>query len=86
MADLMRYSYDASLVEFLLNLAYSSLITIICIKKYQNMGNLINAEIDDAILNALIVFLSFEGVRSACKRIQLSSYHFFRKLILLLGT
>lgn len=86
MADLMRYSYDASLVEFLLNLAYSSLITIICIKKYQNMGNLINAEIDDAILNALIVFLSFEGVRSSCKRIQLSSYHFFRKLILLLGT
>lgn len=81
LADFIRYVYDAGVVEFLLNVTYVIFVCIICIKKYQNSGNLFCEEIDDVILNAFIVFLAFEGVRSSYKRIRLSARSFFLKIM-----
>ena len=84
MANLIIYVYDAGVVEFLLNVTYVIFVGIICIKKYQNLGFLFSKEIDDAILNAFVVFLSFEGIRSSYKRIRLSAKSFFLKILMIL--
>lgn len=80
-SDFMRYVYDSNLVNFLLNCAYVLLVIIICLKKYQSMGSLISPEIDDAIMNAFVVFLAFEGVKSSYKKIKLRSGAFLDKLL-----
>lgn len=84
MADLIIYVYDAGVVEFLLNVTYVIFVGIICIKKYQNSGFLFSKEIDDVILNAFVVFLSFEGIRSSYKRIRLSAKSFLLKILMIL--
>lgn len=84
MADLIIYVYDAGVVEFLLNVTYVIFVGVICIKKYQNLGFLFSNEIDDVILNAFVVFLSFEGIRSSYKRIRLSAKSFFLKILMIL--
>lgn len=80
-ADFMRYVYDSNLVNFLINCAYVLLVIIICLKKYQSMGSLISPEIDDAIMNAFVAFLAFEGVKSSYKKIKLRSGAFLDKLL-----
>ena len=85
MADLIMYIYDARVVEFLLNVTYIIFVGIICIKKYQNLGNLFSEEIDDVISSAFLVFLSFECVRSSYKRIRLSAKSFFMKIMQILA-
>lgn len=84
MADLIIYVYDARVVEFFFNVIYVIFVSIICIKKYQNLGNLFSNEIDDVISNAFLVFLSFECVRSSYKRIRLSAKSFFVKILRML--
>ena len=84
MAELIKYVYDAGVVEFILNLTYVIFVGVICIKKYQNLGFLFSNEIDDVILNAFVVFLSFEGIRSSYKRIRLSAKSFFLKILMIL--
>ena len=86
LADFIRYVYDAGVVEFLLNVTYVSFVCIICIMRYQNLGYLFSKEIDDVILNAFVVFLSFECVRSSYKRIGLSAKSFFVKILKVLET
>lgn len=85
MADLIVYIYDARVVEFLLNVTYIIFVGIICIKKYQNLGNLFSEEIDDVISSAFLVFLSFECVRSSYRRIRLSAKSFFMKIMQILA-
>lgn len=80
-ADFMKYVYDSNLVNFLINCAYVLLVIIICLKKYQSMGSFISPEIDDAIMNAFVVFLAFEGVKSSYKKIKLRSGAFLDKLL-----
>ena len=80
-ADFMRYVYDSNLLNFLINCAYVLLFGIVCLKKYQGMGPLINTAIDDAIMNAFVVFLAFEGVKSSYKKIKLRSGTFLDKLL-----
>lgn len=80
-ADFMRYVYDSNVVNFLINCAYVLLFVIVCLKKYQGMGPLINTAIDDAIMNAFVVFLAFEGVKSSYKKIKLRSGAFLDKLL-----
>ena len=84
LADFIRYVYDAGVVEFLLNVTYVSFVCIICIMRYQNLGYLFSKEIDDVILNAFVVFLSFECVRSSYKRIGLSAKSFLVKILKIL--
>lgn len=86
LADLMIYIYDAGAVEFLLNVAYVVFFCLICIRKFQYSDSLFSKEIDEVILNAFIVFLSFEGVRSSYKRIHISAKLFFQKILNLLDT
>lgn len=86
MANLIIYVYDAGVVEFLLNVTYVIFVGIICINKYQNLGFLFSKEIDDVILNAFVVFLSFEGIRSSYKRIRLSAKSFFLKILMILDS
>lgn len=69
-AELIIYIYDAGSVEFLLNVAYAVFVCIICIKKFQYSEFLFSREIDEVILNAFVLFLSFEGIRSSYKRIH----------------
>ena len=78
LADFIRYVYDAGVVEFLLNVTYVSFVCIICIMRYQNIGYLFSKEIDDVILNAFVVFLSFD------KRIGLSAKSFLVKILKIL--
>lgn len=85
-AELIIYIYDAGSVEFLLNVAYTVFVCIICIKKFQFSEFLFSKEIDEAILNAFVVFLSFEGIRSSYKRIHLSAISLFQKILRLLDT
>ena len=80
-ADFMRYVYDSNLLNFLINCAYVLLFGIVCLKKYQGMGPLINTAIDDAIMNAFVVFLALEGVKSSYKKIRLRSGAFLDKLL-----
>lgn len=80
-ADFMRYVYDSNLVNFLLNCIYVVLFGIVCLKKYQGIGPLINTTIDDAIMNAFVVFLAFEGIKSSYKKIRLRSGAFLDKLL-----
>lgn len=84
LADFIRYVYDAGVVEFLLNVTYVSFVCIICIMRYQNLGYLFSKEIDDVILNAFVVFLSFECVRSSYKKIGLSAKSFLVKILKIL--
>ena len=72
-AELIIYIYDAGSVEFLLNVAYAVFVCIICIKKFQYSEFLFSREFDEVILNAFVLFLSFEGIRSSYKRIHLSA-------------
>lgn len=85
-AELIIYIYDAGSVEFLLNVAYAVFVCIICIKKFQFSEFLFGKDIDEAILNAFVVFLSFEGIRSSYKRIHLSAVSLFQKILRLLDT
>ena len=85
-AELIIYIYDAGSVEFLLNVAYAVFVCIICIKKFQFSEFLFSKDIDEAILNAFVVFLSFEGIRSSYKRIHLSAVSLFQKILRLLDT
>lgn len=85
-AELIIYIYDAGSVEFLLNVAYTVFVFIICIKKFQFSEYLFSKDIDEAILNAFVVFLSFEGIRSSYKRIHLSAISLFQKILRLLDT
>lgn len=85
-AELIIYIYDAGSVEFLLNVAYAVFVCIICIKKFQFAEFLFSKEIDEVILNAFVVFLSFEGIRSSYKRIHLSAISLFQKIWRLLDT
>lgn len=80
-ADFMKYVYDSNLVNFLTNCIYVVLFGIVCLKKYQGMGPLINTAIDDAIMNAFVVFLALEGVKSSYKKIRLRSGAFLDKLL-----
>lgn len=86
LADSIRYVYDAGVVEFLLNVTYVLFVCIICIMRYQNSGYLFSKEIDDVILNAFVVFLSFECVISSYKRIGISAKSFFVKILKILET
>ena len=86
LADFIRYVYDARLVEFLLNVTYVLFVCIICILRYQNSGYLFSKEIDDVILNAFVVFLSFECVISSYKRIGISAKSFLVKILKVLET
>lgn len=86
LADFIRYVYDARVVEFLLNVTYVLFVCIICILRYQNSGYLFSKEIDDVILNAFVVFLSFECVISSYKRIGISVKSFFVKILKVLET
>lgn len=86
LADFIRYVYDARVVEFLLNVTYVLFVCIICILRYQNSGYLFSKEIDDVILNAFVVFLSFECVISSYKRIGISAKSFFVKILKVLET
>lgn len=86
LAELIIYIYDAGSVEFLLNVAYTVFVCIICIKKFQFSEFLFSKEIDEVILNAFVVFLSFEGIRSSYKRIHLSAMSFFQKILRLLDS
>ena len=52
----------------------------------KHIDSLFDKEIDDVILNAFVVFLSFEGIRSSYKRIQLSAISFFQKILSLLDS
>lgn len=81
LADFIRYVYDARVVEFLLNVTYVLFVCIICILRYQNSGYLFSKEMDDVILNAFVVFLSFECVISSYKRIGLSAKSFLVKIL-----
>lgn len=83
-AELIIYIYDAGSVEFLLNVAYAVFVCIICIKKFQYSEFLFSREIDEVILNAFVLFLSFEGIRSSYKRIHLSAISLFQKILRLL--
>lgn len=85
-AELIIYIYDAGSVEFLLNVAYAVFVCIICIKKFQYSEFLFSREIDEVILNAFVLFLSFEGIRSSYKRIHLSAISLFQKILRLLDT
>lgn len=85
-AELIIYIYDAGSVEFLLNVAYAVFVCIICIKKFQYSEFLFSREIDEIILNAFVLFLSFEGIRSSYKRIHLSAISLFQKILRLLDT
>lgn len=85
-AELIIYIYDAGSVEFLLNVAYAIFVCIICIKKFQYSEFLFSREIDEVILNAFVLFLSFEGIRSSYKRIHLSAISLFQKILRLLDT
>lgn len=85
-AELIIYIYDAGSVEFLLNVAYAVFVCIICIKKFQYSEFLFGREIDEVILNAFVLFLSFEGIRSSYKRIHLSAISLFQKILRLLDT
>lgn len=80
LAEFMRYVYDANTVNFLLNCLYVVLIGVICIRKLQDMGPLINDEIDEAIANAFVVFLAFEGVKATYHSVNMKSRTFFKKL------
>lgn len=80
-ADFMKYVYDSNLVNFLINCIYVVLFGIVCLKKYQGMGPLINTAIDDAIMNAFVVFLALEGVKSSYRKIRLRSGAFLDKLL-----
>lgn len=84
LADFIRYVYDAGVVEFLLNVTYVLFVCIICILRYQNSGYLFSKEIDDVILNAFVVFLSFECIISSYKRIGLSAKSFLVKILKIL--
>ena len=86
LAELIIYIYDAGAVEFLLNTAYAVFVCIICIKKFQFSEFLFNKEIDEVILNAFVVFLSFEGIRSSYKKIRISAKSLFLKILMLLDT
>lgn len=81
LADFIRYVYDARVVEFLLNVTNVLFVCIICILRYQNSGYLFSKEMDDVILNAFVVFLSFECVISSYKRIGLSAKSFLVKIL-----
>ena len=70
----------------LTNVAYAVFVCIICIKKFQFAEFLFSKEIDEVILNAFVVFLSFEGIRSSYKRIHLSAISLFQKILRLLDT
>lgn len=85
-AELIIYIYDAGSVEFLLNVAYAVFVCIICIKKFQYSEFLFSREIDEVILNAFVLFLSFEGIRSSYTRIHLSAISLFQKILRLLDT
>lgn len=85
-AELIIYIYDAGSVEFLLNVAYAVFVCIICIKKFQYSEFLFSREIDEVVLNAFVLFLSFEGIRSSYKRIHLSAISLFQKILRLLDT
>lgn len=85
-AELIIYIYDAGSVEFLLNVSYAVFVCIICIKKFQYSEFLFSREIDEVILNAFVLFLSFEGIRSSYKRIHLSAISLFQKILRLLDT
>ena len=85
-AELIIYIYDAGSVEFLLNVAYAVFVCIICIKKFQYSEFLFSREFDEVILNAFVLFLSFEGIRSSYKRIHLSAISLFQKILRLLDT
>lgn len=85
-AELIIYIYDAGSVEFLLNVAYAVFVCIICIKKFQYSEFLFSREIDEVILNAFVLFLSFKGIRSSYKRIHLSAISLFQKILRLLDT
>lgn len=85
-AELIIYIYNAGSVEFLLNVAYAVFVCIICIKKFQYSEFLFSREIDEVILNAFVLFLSFEGIRSSYKRIHLSAISLFQKILRLLDT
>lgn len=67
-------------------MAYTVFVCIICIKKFQFSEFLFSKEIDEVILNAFVVFLSFEGIRSSYKRIHLSAISFFQKILSLLDS
>ncbi len=45
------------------------------------MGPLMSTQTDDAIMNAFVVFLAFEGVKSSYKKIKLRSGAFLDKLL-----
>lgn len=86
LAEFIIYIYDAGAVEFLLNAAYAVFVCFICIKKFQYSEFLFSREIDEVILNAFVLFLSFEGIRSSYKRIHLSAISLFQKILRLLDT
>ena len=86
LAEFIIYIYDAGAVEFLLNAAYAVFVCFVCTKKFQYSGFLFSKEIDEVILNAFVVFLSFEGIRSSYKRIHLSAISLFQKILRLLDT
>lgn len=86
LAEFIIYIYDAGAVEFLLNAAYAVFVCFICIKRFQYSEFLFSREIDEVILNAFVLFLSFEGIRSSYKRIHLSAISLFQKILRLLDT
>ncbi len=81
LADFTTYIYDSSTVNFIINVIYVVFVCVICLKKYQYAGYVFNKGIDDAIMNAFVVFLAFEGIKNTYKGIKNSTFTFLIKLI-----
>lgn len=83
-ADFMMYIYDANTIKFFINCIYVVFVGIICIKQFQYNNYLIDKATDSAVMNAFIVFLAFDGIRSSFKDIRISAFAFLEKLIKIL--
>ena len=81
LATFMEYVYDANFMNFTFNILYVVFVAIISFRSIQGYGCLISLPIDDAITDAFVVFLAFEGIRSAYSRIKLDSKTFLSKLL-----
>lgn len=80
-ADFMVYAYDANAIKFIFNCAYVAFVGAICINHFQNETYLFGQDTDEAIMNAFVIFLAFEGIKASYKDVKISAIAFFEKLI-----
>ncbi len=81
MAEFMRYAYDPHAVNFLLNIIYVALVIVMCIMQLQHRSYLFSKDMDEAVTNAFVVFLAFEGIKNSFKSVRLSSTTFLKKML-----